>query len=240
MSPLRLSTGQWAILTLFGLLLLASGALWGPALYRLLTDRTAVQAWVQDCGPWAPLASVLLNAAQVLLAPLPGQTVGVVNGYLYGTWLGTLYSLLGVELGTALALGLARGFGRPLVARLIGQAQLERWDAIAQRQGAAFFLLVFLLPFLPDDVLCFVAGMSPLSIPYLLLLAAVGRLPGLVVSSWVGANASELPLEGWVVLGIGAAALALFFWRYHARLEQAALAVVDKVAREQRSKMDSI
>jgi len=222
-----------------GLALLLVGLLWGPDLYRLLADREAVQAWVADFGPWGPLVSVLLNTAQVLLAPLPGQTVGLVNGYLYGVGLGTLYSLAGVMLGSALAMGLARLFGRPLVVRLVGGEQLTRWDRIARRQGPAFFFLVFLFPFVPDDVICFLIGLSPLSIPYMLLLAAVGRLPGLLVASWVGASAAELPWWGWGLLAAGGVVLALLFWRYRERLEAGVVGLIRRGASSVRRRRGS-
>jgi len=225
----RVTRGRVAALALTGLALTALLILWGPDLYRLLVDRRAVQEWVAGFGPWGPLVSIFLNAAQVLLAPIPGQTVGLVNGYLYGVGLGTLYSFVGVELGTLLAMLLARRFGRPLVAWLVGRELLHRWDRISRKQGPVFFFLVFLFPFVPDDVAAFVVGLSPLSIPYMLLLAGVGRLPGLVVASWVGASAAELPWWGWGIIGLGGMALALLFWRCHDRLEEGVLALIRRV-----------
>jgi uncharacterized membrane protein YdjX (TVP38/TMEM64 family) len=210
------------------LLLFGVGAATGPALHRWLMDRDAIQAWVAALGPWGPLGSILLNAAQVLLAPVPGQIFGLVNGYLYGVLRGTLYSWLGVQLGSALAMGLGRWLGRPLVARLAGAARLERWDRLARRRGPTFFLLVFLLPLLPDDLICFVIGLSPLSIPYMLLLAGLGRLPGLIVSSWIGANATHPPAEVWAVLVGGGLALAYWFGRYRERLEDALLRILGR------------
>ena len=225
-------TGRWVwALTVVVLLIVAVGLLWGPELYQLLEDREAIQDWVAGFGPWGPLLSVLLNTLQVLLAPIPGQTLGLVNGYLYGVLLGTLYSLVGVMLGSLIAMALGRWFGRPLVVRLVGPETLERWDRIARRQGPVFFFLIFLFPFVPDDVICFVIGLSPLQIPYMLLLAAVGRLPGLVVASWVGAYATSLPWWGWVLIGVGGVILAYVFWRYQERLEQGATAFVERLAR---------
>jgi uncharacterized membrane protein YdjX (TVP38/TMEM64 family) len=220
----------WALIGV-ALLLVAVGLLWGPDLYHLLEDREAIQDWVAGFGPWGPLLSILLNTLQVLLAPIPGQTLGLVNGYLYGVVLGTLYSLVGVMLGSLIAMTLGRWFGRPLVVRLVGSDTLERWDRVARRQGPAFFFLIFLVPFLPDDVICFVIGLSPLRIPYMLLLAAIGRLPGLVVASWVGAYATSLPWWGWVLIGIGGVILTIVFWRYQERLEQGVSALVERLAR---------
>jgi uncharacterized membrane protein YdjX (TVP38/TMEM64 family) len=229
MSQGTLTRGRVIALAVLCLLVVVVGLLWGPDAYRLLVDRETVQAWVAGFGAWGPLVSILLNIAQVLLAPVPGQTVGVANGYLYGILAGTLYSWIGVQLGSALAMGLARFFGRPLVVRLVGKEQLGRWDRLAQRQGPVFFFLVFLFPLVPDDVICFVIGLSPLSIPYMLALAGVGRLPGLLVASWVGASATSLPLWAWGVLAVGAVGLALAFWRYQRALEEATTRLIRRL-----------
>ncbi len=202
-------------------LLITTGVLrYEPALLRDFFDQDHLRAWVNGFGPWGPVVSLALNVAQVLLAPIPGQFVGLLNGYLYGVGWGTLYSAVGLLLGSALAMGLARRWGRPLVERLVNPKQLSRWDKIARRQGPLFFFLVFLFPLVPDDVTCFLIGLSPLSIPHMLLLATIGRLPGVFVSCWLGAYATALPWWTWIPLGGGATALAWGFWRYQERLER--------------------
>ncbi len=210
----------WA--ALLGALLLAAllaAWVWREPLGELCGDQASIQAWLARFGPLAPLVSIGLNAAQVLLAPIPGQVVGLANGYLYGVWLGTLYSTLGLLVGTTLAMLLARHLGRPLVERLVARPRLERWDRMAARQGPWFFFLVFLIPGLPDDLVCFVIGLSGLPLPRMIVLAMLGRLPGVWVSCWVGARASALPWWAWLPLGAGAAALAAAFWRYQPRIE---------------------
>jgi len=198
------------------------GALWywREPLWAFFSDQEHIREWVAGFGPWGPLVTIALNVTQVLLAPVPGQFVGLVNGYLYGVWLGTLYSMAGLLLGTTLAMVLGRWFGRPLVERLVNPERLARWDRIASRQGPPFFFLIFLFPFVPDDIACFLIGLSSLSIPRMLLLATPARLPGVFVSCWVGAYATVLPWWAWGPLGGGAAVLAWLFWRYQARLER--------------------
>ncbi len=224
----RTESPGWICRGAFLLLLFSAGAIAGLALRRWLADRDTILAWMAALGPWGPLGSILLNAAQVLLAPVPGQIFGLANGYLYGVARGTLYSWLGVQLGSALAMGLGRWLGRPLVVWLAGPARLERWDRLARRQGPTFFLLVFLLPLLPDDLACFAIGLSPLSIPYMLLLAGVGRIPGLLVSNWMGANATRPPAEVWAVLVGGGLALAYLFSRHREQIENALLRIISR------------
>jgi uncharacterized membrane protein YdjX (TVP38/TMEM64 family) len=192
---------------------------WGGPLFAFFRDKTQVREWLAGFGPLAPLISIGLNTAQVLLAPVPGQVIGLANGYLFGVLWGTVYSLLGVSLGSALAMGLGRWLGRPIVERFVGSAHLARWDHLVDRRGPPFFFLVFLLPLVPDDIACFAVGLSPLSIPYILALAVIGRLPGLIVSSWIGANASSLSPAGWALVAAGTLALAGIVLLYRDRVE---------------------
>lgn len=190
---------------ILGVVLVAMGYRY-RSLWAMFGEQERVRQWVEGFGAWGPLVSIALNVAQVVLAPIPGQVIGLVNGYLYGLWAGLAYSLAGVSLGSALAMGLARRFGRPLVERLVPPEQLARWDRRAAGQGALFFLAVFLLPFLPDDVACFLIGLSPLPLLRMFLLATAARLPGQFVACWMGAYATRIPLWAWAAsLGLAAA-----------------------------------
>ena len=219
-------------LIVLGIVLVAVLWRWGGPLFELLSDPERLREWIAGFGPWAPVVSVGLNAAQVLLAPIPGQFIGIANGYLYGILWGTVYSMLGLLIGTTVAMSLGRWFGRPLVERFVPSETLDRWDRITEGKGAWFFFLIFLFPSLPDDIVCFIIGLSPLSIPRMLLLAMPGRLPGVIVSCWVGAYASELPLWAWIPLLGGAAALAWFFWRFQQEVEGLMMKVVQRVRGE--------
>jgi uncharacterized membrane protein YdjX (TVP38/TMEM64 family) len=208
-------------IAILGLLTLVVAALliWHRPLLSFFADRAKVQGFVMRFGPWAPLAAILLHVAQVLLAPIPGQVIDAVNGYLFGTAWGTIYSLVGVIAGSSLAMALARRFGRPWAERLIRRETLERLDGYSQQRGALFFFLVFLFPFLPDDVACFLAGLTPLPLPELIMLVAIGRLPGIFVANFVGANAAALTqTQAAFFIGV-LAAIALTFWRYQERVE---------------------
>jgi len=212
-------------IAVLGLLVLVAAALliWHKPLLSLFTDTARVQGFVMRFGPWAPLAAILLHVAQVLLAPIPGQVIDAVNGYLFGVVWGTVYSLIGVIAGSSLAMALARRFGRPWAERLIKKETLERLDRYSRQRGALFLFLVLLFPFLPDDVACFLAGLTPLPLPELVVLAAIGRLPGILVANLVGANAAALTPTQVAFFIAALAVIALAFWRYQERAEAAML-----------------
>ena len=91
--------GWIIVLAALGALIVAAAWRWGGVLWSLFRDRAALQTWIASFGAWAPLVSIMLNAAQVIIAPIPGQIIGLANGYLFGAWIGTLYSLIGVMIG---------------------------------------------------------------------------------------------------------------------------------------------
>ncbi len=83
--------------------------------------------------------------------------------------------------------------------------------------------LIFLFPFLPDDVACFLAGLTLLPLPELIVLAAIGRLPGILVANLVGANAASFTRTQIAFFITGLTAIALAFWRYQEGIEVAML-----------------
>lgn len=226
--------GRWARLAASALVLLALAAgvvvTWRAGWFDLLSRREELERTVQELGPWGPAAIVAFQVAQVLFAPIPGQITSVVAGYLYGVLWGTVLCMVGLVVGTAVAMGLARRYGRPLVERLVPAETLARLDTALERRGPLAFLLIFLLPFLPDDLTAFVAGLSALRLSQLLLLATVGRAPGVVVAVLLGAHAGELGATEVALIAAASLALLVLFWRYHESLEKAMFGIVDRLS----------
>lgn len=208
----------------------AALVLWGLPLYRLLAHTERVRAWVTSLGPWGPAAVASLQMAQVILAPIPGQAIGAVSGYLYGPWLGTLYAMVGTIAGSLLLFFLARQVGRPVLRRLLSPNTLNRLDDLACRGGAIFFFLVWLTPFTPDDLACLAAAVTPMRISSFLILMTIGRLPGVFVSVWVGAHAAGFSPTAWVLVLVGLACGAGALWRWSLRIEAALLRLLDRLA----------
>ncbi|MEF8784793.1 MAG: TVP38/TMEM64 family protein [Haloarculaceae archaeon] len=202
---------------LFGsLLLLDQFAAW-------LTDPFAVRQWVRSYGPLAPLVFIALQSVQVIVAPIPGQVLGLASGFLFGTVWGTVYSLTGVTIGTYVAFALARHLGRPYVEKLVTDKALSTFDSFTDNEGPVALFLIFLVPGLPDDVICFFAGLTDMNIPKMLAISVVGRLPGYLAVNAVGAGfASKSVLEATMLL-LALAALSAAAYRYRDQLFEFAL-----------------
>ncbi|MGQ9667082.1 MAG: TVP38/TMEM64 family protein [Anaerolineae bacterium] len=212
---------QWILSIGICITLLAGGWLiWRAGQTSLFADAARLRAWLARLGAWAPAGIILLNAVQALISPLPGQPLNLLSGYLYGPLRGTLLSMAGILLGNAVGLWLIRKLGRPFAVWLMGPVWLERADVFLCRRGSLVLLLAFLIPFLPDDTICILAGLSPLPIPWILLLAAVGRTPGVFLANMLGYSGRGLRGWEWAVLAVCAGAVLIIFWRWRGRLEE--------------------
>ncbi|MFB6188895.1 MAG: TVP38/TMEM64 family protein [Halapricum sp.] len=153
-----------------------------------LSDPDAIREFVDGFGVLAPLAFVFLQALQVVIAPIPGQALGLASGWLFGAFWGTAYSLLGATIGSYVAFRLARHYGRPFVEHAIDTAVLDRFDNFSTTHGYLALFLVFLIPGLPDDVICFVGGTTDLDIKRMTAASLIGRIPGYFLTNLVGAS----------------------------------------------------
>lgn len=201
------SAGLLALVLLVGTLALR-------ALSPALSEPEALRMAFLRLGPFAGVGFVLFAALAVVLAPVPGQAVAFLGGYLFGPVAGTAYSLVGFTLGSGAAFLLARRYGRALLERTVAGDLLSRFDGFVEDAGIVGVFVVFLLPGLPDDVICFTAGLSRFRLSHLLAAALVGRAPGIAVVALAGASVETGATATALTLLGAVAALSAVGWRY--------------------------
>jgi len=179
---------EFVVVAIAVLLAFAALTYLARAQLSFLSGGAELRAVVSGYGVAAPLVFIGLLTAQVVLAPIPGQGAGFVSGYLFGSFHGSIYSLVGITLGSAIAFWLSRRFGRPFVERVVRDDLIERFDAFVGRTGLLGLFVVFLVPGPPDDVVCFVAGLTDIDLWKLVVVAFVGRAPSYVVANVTGAG----------------------------------------------------
>ena len=123
---------------------------------RFFLDEERIIDFLDSLGPWGFVGFIALQAAQVVLAPIPGDVTGFLGGYLYGSILGTILSTIGLTIGSYVAFVLSKTFGKPFANRFIPRALLDRFDYLLHHKGAFIVFLLFLIPSFPKDYLCYI------------------------------------------------------------------------------------
>ena len=150
--------------------------------------KKRLRRFLVSFGPYSAAVFTLLQALQVVIAPIPGELTGVVGGYLYGNAFGFLLSTLGLTLGSWVAFELANGLGRPFVERLIKKEIIAKFNFVTTNIGVTTCFLLFLLPGFPKDYLCYVLGLSRMELGTFLIISTLGRMPGTYLLTLQGAS----------------------------------------------------
>jgi len=186
-------------------------------LVRLYVDKRFLKHTLREWGVLAPVIFMALQALQVIVAPIPGEVTGILGGYLFGQWVGLVYSSIGLALGSVVAFGVGRWVGRLYLERLVSQHIWDRMGFIVEAEGALLCFIIYLIPGVPKDVACYLFGMSPMPLWVFALVSTLGRIPGTWLLSAQGAHAAAGDYSTVILLSVitVAVALPLYYYRDH-------------------------
>ena len=168
------------------------------SVFLISPENEGVRRFLESLGPFAPAAYFLSEVVQVVLIPIPGQPFEVAGGWLLGLGPGSVIGSLGALAGSMIAFRLGRRFGRPWVERHTSPGVRRKvFGRLEQGQRAEWIIFwLMMVPNFPRDPLCYVAGVSGMSMRAFFLIAALGRPVGLVP---------------WVALGADGAAAGVYW-----------------------------
>jgi len=187
---------------------------WKP-LITLFSNSENIKQFVLSYGAMSAVIFIILVMLQVVIAPIPGQVAAIAGGYLFGVVKGTLYCMIGVTIGSYIVFLLSNKFGRPFVEKMVNKKILKKFDYIIDEKGVFTLFLIFLMPGLPDDAICFIAGLTKIKIRTLVIISAVGRFPGYFLTVLIGKGfALNNPRFSMIIFGILVLlSVAIFIYR---------------------------
>jgi len=187
-------------------------------LVRLYSDKLYLKRLLGEWGMLAPVIFIILQALQVIVSPVPGEATGFLGGFLFGEWLGFLYSTIGLTTGSVGAFAIGRWLGAHFVRNVVSKHTWDRLGFIVEAEGAILCFIVYLIPGLPKDIVCYLFGLSPMPIWVFALVSGIGRMPGTWILSAQGARTHAGAYVEVVAISAVALALALPLYYYRHRI----------------------
>ncbi len=172
-----------------------------------------VEEFIAGYGHLSGLVYIVFQIFQVVISVIPGEVFQVAAGYLFGPFWGVVYAIIGCLLGEALAFGLARVLGQGFVRLFMSEEQFIKYqERLNSNKAYTLCFILYLIPGIPKDILCYVAGASEIKFLPFLIISMVGRLPGLIGSIVMGSlvDNGNYTLAA-VILGIACVAAVLGF-----------------------------
>lgn len=190
-----------------------------PQLIELFKHRDQLRQTILDAGIWAPLAMIGFQVLQILIAPLPGNIVSFVSGFIFGVLNGTIFSMIGVIIGSILTFLIARQLGRKILRYLISEEKFQKFDKYTLKQGPFILLLLLILPNPIGDGVFYLAGLTNIPLLFYLILVIISRIPSNFVNNLIGAKAATFTLREWIIFGIIILLIILLYYLNKKRIE---------------------
>lgn len=182
--------GTSAIVLLVLYVVKVSG-LWGK-----IGSIEGLRSYVASYGRFTVPIFIAIQFLQVVVLPIPSMVTIGAGVALFGPFYGAFYSLIGILSASIIAFFIGRHLGYKVVSWIIGEKSLQKGLQLVKGKDTIVLTFMFLFPFFPDDVLCFVAGLSTMSVKFYLVMITATRITGIVLSSY-SLGGKIIPFDTW-------------------------------------------
>lgn len=180
--------------------------------YKNIIDIEKIQVFISSFGPLSGVVFVVLQALQVVFAPIPGELTGFIGGFLFGNVLGTILSTTGLTIGSILAFFIARRLGLKYVEKIVKKHYIEKFNHFVTHKGLYITFVLFLIPGFPKDSLCYLLGLTRLKLADFIFMNLVGRLPGTIMLTLQGTAVKNADYREFIIILLGSVALIFLLY----------------------------
>ncbi|MCI8647958.1 MAG: VTT domain-containing protein [Firmicutes bacterium] len=181
-----------------------------PQLIENMSSMENVNAFFQQYKTQSIFVYIGAQIIQIVICVIPGQWLQFAAGYMYGFWLGFLFSLIGAAAGSVITYYLAKLLGRDAMHLIFGEAKINDFiHKLNSKKAIVVVFLIFLIPGVPKDLCNYAAGISQMKLKPFLLVSLVGRSPGMMGSLLIGRQIEAGDYTGAIVIAVIAVILCV-------------------------------
>ncbi|MBV4426049.1 TVP38/TMEM64 family protein [Clostridium tyrobutyricum] len=156
---------------------------------KIINNPKMLKSIILSYGRYGVLAFFTLEILQVVVFFIPGEFVQIASGYIYGSFFGTILSVVGITLGSVIAYTVSKIYGRPFIEKITSKNKLKFFTKILNSKNINFLVfLLYLIPGIPKDILSYICGVSRMNLREFFIYSTLGRLPGIIISSYFGSK----------------------------------------------------
>ncbi len=202
--------------------------LYQTGFFEAVHSINSMRAYIEHFSTHSYIIYFIVQLASVIIAPIPSNVTALAGAALFGSIPAFLLTYAAVVLGAVLVFQLARILGQPFVERFISRRDMDKYMEVIRRKENIFFIMAFLLPGFPDDLLCFLAGLTEMPLKRFAIIVALCRPWGLLVSCMLGGSILEFPIWAIVLIVLLAIVLFVIAMKYGDRWEESILKKLKK------------
>ncbi|SHE31579.1 TVP38/TMEM64 family protein [Clostridium fallax] len=132
---------------------------------------------------------------------IPGQIINITGGYIFGPYLGFLFSFIGLILGVSINYFIAFKLGKKYLMKLIPKKQHSKINKLLSLvDNNKVIFIIYLIPGTPKSLIPYICGLSGYNYKEYLIYSSMGRFPVVLVSSFIGSNIYGKNFKSLIIL----------------------------------------
>ena len=150
----------------------------------IFKDKNILIDYMKKFGVFAPTFFIFIQIIQVIFPVIPGGASCLAGVLAFGPVGGFIYNEIGLVIGSIAAYYLSKIYGLRLINSLFKKEQVDKYLGYIRTNTfeKVFFWGIF-LPGLPDDLLCYILGLSNISFKKFLAIVILGKPLALIMYS---------------------------------------------------------
>lgn len=149
-----------------------------------LTSNKALIKYVEKFGIIAPSIFMLIQIMQVVLPVIPGGASCAAGVLAFGPFWGFVYNYISLTIGSIIAYYLSQKYGMSIIEKLFKQKTINKYiKYIRNKTFEKIFMWGIIIPGAPDDLLCYLAGISSINFKKFIIIIILGKPLSLLLYS---------------------------------------------------------
>jgi uncharacterized membrane protein YdjX (TVP38/TMEM64 family) len=151
-----------------------------------------IQSYLEVHIALAPVISIVVRVVSIILAPVPGTPIDLINISFFGKGLGFLYAEISIMLGSSINFWIARYFKESAVRNFISLEKIEVWEKrISEKSGFLGLVLIRTITAPIFDYISYVLGLSKMSFRKFFAISFIASAPTAALFYYLGGTFLE-------------------------------------------------
>lgn len=171
-----------------------------------ITNLSTIKNIILKSGKWGPIVYTILLIV-VLVAfcfvPLLNSTLSILGIIVFGPQIAFITNLISIFFSTSILFFIGDKLGEKFARKLIGEKSLNEAQDLIDHKSKFWLPIFFIIPGVPDEAICIVAGMTKIKYWYLLIVSLLYHALELGLFCFIGSdlvNWGALSIIDWVIL----------------------------------------
>lgn len=142
----------------------------------IFKSRDALVKYIGNYGIFGPIVFIFIQIIQVVFPVIPGGASCFAGVLAFGGIMGFIYNYIGLCIGSVCSYLLAKKYGMKIINFFFKKQTVDKYlKYVKSKKFDKVFAWGIFLPGAPDDLLCYISGVSSMSLKKFLIIIILGK-----------------------------------------------------------------